>query len=70
MGKKAPSCDPLRQDSTSTAAPAQTKHRTQQFTITVKASNQSFKPEEVVILDVEDRGFERDVREAIWERVE
>ena len=32
-----------------------------------KASNHSFKPEEVVILDKEDRWF---VREAIWERVE
>ena len=35
-----------------------------------KASNHSFKPEEVVILDKEDRWFERGVREAIWERVE
>ena len=35
-----------------------------------KASNHSFKPEEVVIPDKEDRWFERGVREAIWERVE
>ena len=35
-----------------------------------KSSNHSFKPEEVVILDKEDRWFERGVREAIWERVE
>ena len=35
-----------------------------------KTSNHSFKPEEVVILDKEDRWFERGVREAIWERVE
>ena len=56
MGEKAPSCDPLRQDSTSTAVLAQTKHRTQQFTVTAKASNQSFKPEEVVILEMEDIG--------------
>ena len=35
-----------------------------------KASNHSFKPEEVVILDKKDRWFERGVREAIWERVE
>ena len=35
-----------------------------------KASNHSFKPEEVVILDKEDRWFKGGVREAIWERVE
>ena len=35
-----------------------------------KASDHSFKPEEVVILVKEDRWFERGVREAIWERVE
>ena len=32
--------------------------------------NHSFKPEEVVILDKEDRWFERGVREVIWVRVE
>ena len=35
-----------------------------------KDSNHSFKPEEVVILDKEDRWFERGIREANWERVE
>ena len=35
-----------------------------------KASNHSFKPEEVVILDKKDKWFERGVQEAIWEWVE
>ncbi|XP_072037121.1 uncharacterized protein [Amphiura filiformis] len=35
-----------------------------------KTSDHFFKPEEVVILDKEDKWFERGVREAIWERVE
>ena len=35
-----------------------------------KASNHSYKPEEVVILDRGDRWFERGIQEAIWEWVE
>ena len=35
-----------------------------------KTSEHFFKPEEVVILDKEEKWFERGVREAIWERVE
>ena len=36
----------------------------------IKNSDHIFNPEEVVVLDKEERWFERGVREAIWERVE
>ena len=36
----------------------------------IKNSGHIFNPEEVVVLDKEERWFERGVREAIWERVE
>ena len=56
--------------STKPVGPARVKPKTLPVYTHIKTSGHSFNPEEVVILDKEERWFERGVREAIWERVE